>query len=136
MGTDTRGDCDAMANDLLSFIGLAGVVLYLGAYAALQLRLLSGHGTGYSMLNLFAASFVLIDLQRDFNLPSVLIQISWIAISLYGLHSIACRHSEPRPDHPPLPDPRMMRSYAYFDSLSEAATGHTRISERWSRRSA
>lgn len=66
-------------------IGLAGVAFYLGSYAALQLDLVDAKGFAYPTLNFMAASFVLISLLENFNFPSLLIQISWITISLFGI---------------------------------------------------
>lgn len=72
-------------------IGLLGVALYLGSYGALQLGMLRGNRELYVFLNMAAAACVLFDLQRNFNLPSVLIQVSWIIISLIGLLRIRRR---------------------------------------------
>lgn len=72
---------------LLSFngIGLAGAGLYIAAYAMLQLRWLGGTGYGYTMMNLGAATLVLVSLTHDFNMSSVVIQMTWIAISVFGM---------------------------------------------------
>ena len=69
----------------LDSIGLLGVALYLGSYAALQTGLLAGQRQSYALLNLLAASCVLLSLLEDFNASSAIIQISWITISLVGL---------------------------------------------------
>lgn len=61
------------------------MALYLGSYAALQAGLIRGSSYIYALLNLLAASFVLISLSAAFNLSSALIQVFWIAISLGGL---------------------------------------------------
>lgn len=65
--------------------GLSGVGLYLIAYALLQLRFISGIGYLYPVLNALAALGVMISLFQEFNLASLLIQISFIAISAYGI---------------------------------------------------
>ncbi len=65
--------------------GYAGVAFYLSSYAALQAGLISGNGFMYSLLNLAASSLVLISLFQAWNQFSAMIQISWIAISIYGL---------------------------------------------------
>lgn len=70
---------------ILNVAGLAGVVLYLGSYSLLQLGLLSGNGYAYALLNLCAASLVLLSLTVAFNLSSAIIQISWILISIFGI---------------------------------------------------
>jgi len=74
---------------LADISGLAGVVLYLASYGLLQSGRLSSDGAAYSWLNLLAASLVLISLATEFNLASALIQLSWILISLGGLHRVA-----------------------------------------------
>ena len=66
-------------------LGMAGVLAYLGSYAALQTGLLKGQTYTYAALNILAASLVLISLSRDFNLAAAAIQVSWIAISVAGI---------------------------------------------------
>lgn len=66
-------------------MGLFGVFVCLASYFALQAGLMSGQGFLYPILNMGAAGSVLITLQTDFNLPSVLVQLSWIAISFIGI---------------------------------------------------
>lgn len=65
--------------------GLAGVAFYLGSYALLQFGVLRGNGYPYAVLNLFAASLVLLSLFNGWNLYSAIIQISWISISIFGM---------------------------------------------------
>ncbi|MEM7472979.1 MAG: cyclic nucleotide-binding domain-containing protein [Pseudomonadota bacterium] len=72
--------------------GLLGVAFYLGAYAALQFGLVRGRGYLYTLLNLFGASLVLVSLWQDFNFASLLIQVSWISLSLIGLTRIYLRN--------------------------------------------
>lgn len=71
--------------ELYEYAGLFGVVLYLSAYGLLQAGLIGGNSYTYTLLNLFAAAFVLVSLALHFNLSSALIQISWIAISIFGM---------------------------------------------------
>ncbi len=71
--------------DLINAIGILGVSLYLGSYAALQTGFLRGQGYLYPAINMAAASCVLISLMQHFNLSSAIIQISWITISLIGI---------------------------------------------------
>lgn len=65
--------------------GFAGVAFYLGSYALLQLGLLRGSGYPYAVMNLLAASLVLLSLFNGWNLYSAIIQISWISISIFGM---------------------------------------------------
>jgi len=69
----------------LTAVGLLGVVLYLAAYAALQLGFLRPRGYAYPSLNLLAAVCTLAGLVGAFNLSSALIQIAWIVISIAGI---------------------------------------------------
>lgn len=73
---------------LVTGIGILGVAFYLGSYAALQFGLIQGRGYLYPSLNIIAAGFVGISLMEAYNLSSLLIQISWIAISIYGIMRI------------------------------------------------
>ena len=66
-------------------IGILGVGFYLGSYALLQFGMLRGAGYVYTLLNLIAASCVAVSLIDAFNLSSLLIQCSWIVISVIGL---------------------------------------------------
>ena len=68
-----------------SVIGILGVALYMGAYALLQTGYLRGSGYAYTILNMLAATCVAISLIEAFNLSSLLIQASWITISIVGL---------------------------------------------------
>lgn len=74
---------------VLTWCGYAGVGFYLGSYALLQSGLIRGSGVTYTVMNMLAASLVLISLIAAFNLFSALIQIFWIVISLFGLARMA-----------------------------------------------
>lgn len=81
---------------IFNAIGLTGVVFYISAYAALQAGLLKGNGYSYTTLNLVAASLVLVSLSNNFNLSSAIIQITWIAISVFGLARYFILHHSTR----------------------------------------
>ena len=70
---------------IFSLIGILGVSLYLLAYALLQIGYLRGSGYAYTITNMTAAACVAISLIEAFNLSSLLIQVSWITISIVGL---------------------------------------------------
>ena len=70
---------------IYQFVGVLGFILYMVSYFLLQIGKLEGSGSGYILMNLTAATFVLISLTQHFNLASALIQISWILISFIGL---------------------------------------------------
>ncbi len=69
----------------LELIGMFGVSLYVLSYYLLQRGKLEGQGLTYVVMNLAAASFVLISLTKDFNLASAVIQGFWITISALGI---------------------------------------------------
>ena len=69
----------------LDLVGMAGVVVYLLAYALLQFGFVRGQTYVYASLSIVAACLVLIGLQRDFNLAAAAIQVSMIAISIAGI---------------------------------------------------
>lgn len=85
-----------MTEQVLNGAGLAGVALYLGSYALLHTGFLRGSGFAYAVLNLCAASLVLLSLIEEFNLSSAIIQISWIIISLFGIARLAWLNSRVR----------------------------------------
>ena len=70
---------------IYGFIGIIGVGLYLAAYALLQTGYLRGSGYAYTVINMLAAACVAFSLIDAFNLSSLLIQASWITISIFGL---------------------------------------------------
>jgi len=73
-------------------LGVGGFLFYIGSFSALQLRLIDGNGVLYCLLNIAAATLVLISLLEAFNLASVLINSSWILIGLIGLGVRYKRH--------------------------------------------
>uniref|UniRef100_A0A975YGC6 Cyclic nucleotide-binding domain-containing protein n=2 Tax=Gymnodinialimonas phycosphaerae TaxID=2841589 RepID=A0A975YGC6_9RHOB len=85
-----------MEFSIWSTSGLVGVALYLSAYGGLQLGLLRGSSVTYTVMNMFAAMAVLLSLVEAFNLSSLLIQISWITLSLVGLGRMAWVRSQVR----------------------------------------
>jgi hypothetical protein len=72
------------------FVGLAGVGFVLGAFWLLQAGRLAGDAIGYQLANLFGAIFILVSIfgpgpdVRDV-ISTTIMQLAWIAISLYGL---------------------------------------------------
>jgi hypothetical protein len=72
------------------FVGMAGIAFVLLAYALLQAGKLQGASIGYQLANLFGSIFILVSI---FGSPApitdvltpFLMQIAWIAISVYGL---------------------------------------------------
>lgn len=65
--------------------GIFGVLFYVGSYFALQAGLIGGRGYLYPALNAIAAASVLLSLVHNFNMSSAMIQITFIAISIFGM---------------------------------------------------
>lgn len=72
-------------------IGVIGMLAYLASYFLLQIGLIHSNSYTYCLVNMAAASLVMISLLHDFNLASALIQISWIVISALGIFRLIFR---------------------------------------------
>ena len=70
---------------VLEALGVLGVLIYMGSYVLLNVGYIAGQGYHYALINMVAAICVLASLSQSFNLASAMIQVCWIAISLYGL---------------------------------------------------
>ena len=64
--------------------GIIGFLIYMGGFAALQFQIVSANGITFSITQVLAAALVLISLIADFNLASLLIQLSYIVIGITG----------------------------------------------------
>ena len=74
-----------MTIEWYDYVGTTGVILILAAYFLLQTERLSSANLSYSLLNLIGAAFITISLLFDFNLSAFIIELFWIAISIYGI---------------------------------------------------
>ena len=72
-------------------VGIIGTLLVLLAFFLLQARKLHGNGPVYQLLNAIGAAAIIVSLVYQFNLASMLLEIAWLLISLYGL-AIGIRH--------------------------------------------
>ena len=70
---------------LPDIIGLTGVALLLVTYALLQLDRIDPKGFWYSFNNLIVAILVTVSLIYTPNLASIVIEVFWFLISLYGV---------------------------------------------------
>ena len=70
---------------LPDFVGLSGVALLIITYALLQLDRIDPKGFWYSFNNLLVAILVTVSLIYTPNLASIVIEIFWFLISLYGV---------------------------------------------------
>jgi hypothetical protein len=72
--------------DWTMVVGLVGMVLTLLAYFLLQAQKLHGNGLAYQLMNALGALGVGISLLfGTFNLPAFLLEVAWLAISIYGI---------------------------------------------------
>ena len=74
-----------MTLEWYDFVGTTGVVVILVTYFLLQTERLSSTDVIYSLLNLIGAALIAISLLFDFNLSAFIIEIAWMAISVYGI---------------------------------------------------
>lgn len=68
------------------FLGNVGVFLVLLSYFMLQLERIDAQGIRYSLMNAAGAVLICISLYFSFNLSSFIIEICWLAISLFGMY--------------------------------------------------
>lgn len=73
---------------IVDIIGTTGVALILLAYFLVQTGRKTANDMLYPVLNLVGATLLLISLMVHWNTPSVIIEIFWIAISVYGIVKI------------------------------------------------
>jgi hypothetical protein len=75
----------AMLLSLYRAIGLFGAAIFVVAYLANQARWLRSDDWRFPAANLAGALLILVSLFGEWNLPSVVIEAFWAAISVYGL---------------------------------------------------
>lgn len=66
-------------------VGLLGTAAVLLAYFLLQAGRLQGTGLAYPILNIIGAAGILVSLLGSFNLSVAVLQVAWIAVSLFGI---------------------------------------------------
>ncbi len=70
---------------IFNIIGISGISLIILAYFLLQTDRMKKTDPAYPVLNLLGAMLHIVSLCRFWNLASFVIEIFWIAISLYGI---------------------------------------------------
>ncbi|HET6913610.1 MAG TPA: hypothetical protein VFH71_09780 [Rhodanobacteraceae bacterium] len=68
-----------------TIVGIIGTLAVLLAFFLLQARKLHGNGAIYQLLNAFGAAAIIVSLVYEFNLASMVLEIAWLLISIYGL---------------------------------------------------
>jgi hypothetical protein len=66
-------------------VGFAGAALIVAAYFANQQRWLRSDDWRFPLANFCGSLLILVSLYFAWNFPSVVIELFWAAISLYGL---------------------------------------------------
>ena len=66
-------------------IGLVGVALLVTTYAMLQIDRIDPKGFWYSFNNMVVAMLVSVSLYYTWNTASVVIEVFWFLISVYGI---------------------------------------------------
>lgn len=66
-------------------VGLIGMLVTLFAYFLLQARKLGGNGIVYQLMNALGSAAIIVSLIYAFNLPAMILEIAWLAISIYGI---------------------------------------------------
>ena len=66
-------------------LGTLGVGIIVITYFLLQLGRIKSDQLLYSLLNGFGAALILISLYYEFNLPSVVVEVFWLVISVFGI---------------------------------------------------
>ena len=76
--------------DILGTLGVAIIVL---TYILLQTERVRSDQLVYSLMNAIGAALILVSLYFDFNLPSVVVEVFWLLISLFGIGKYVSRRS-------------------------------------------
>ena len=71
--------------EIHNIVGITGVVFILAVYLLLQLGKLDSASIMFSAANTLGAVLILYSLYFDRNLPSIVIEIAWLLISVIGL---------------------------------------------------
>ncbi len=66
-------------------VGMVGVLIIVIAYLLLQVEKISLQSLEYSLSNTIGSIMILLSLLEHWNLASVVIEVFWIGISLYGV---------------------------------------------------
>jgi hypothetical protein len=66
-------------------VGFAGAAVFVAVYFANQQRWLRSEDWRYPFANLVGAVLILVSLVFEWNFPSVVIEVFWAIISVYGM---------------------------------------------------
>ncbi|MDN4641656.1 hypothetical protein QCD70_15495 [Agreia sp. PsM10] len=89
--------------EIANIVGIVGVSIVVVTYFLLQISVLKVSDLSYSSLNATASVLVLFSLAFHWNLSSAIIEIFWLAISIYGC--IAWLRQRIKASHTDVADP-------------------------------
>jgi hypothetical protein len=69
-----------------NYIGICGVFMVLFAYFSMQVGKMAHNSVIFSAMNLVGSAFIMVSLYFDVNIASVVIEIAWLLISMFGLY--------------------------------------------------
>ncbi len=102
--------------DIAECVGVIGFMLYIGGFFSVQSGILCGNGITFPVLQVCAASCVLVSLSSAYNLPSFMIQTSYIAIGLFGIALRLRRIRSNRARNPQVSRPANLHPPITFDA--------------------
>ena len=87
-----------ISSSTADLIGFAGSFLIVSAYAysnmTAQMNLLV-----FNVLNLIGAAFLAVSLTVNYNLPTMVLEIVWMGIALFGIFKALRKRSAPQGAH-------------------------------------
>ena len=80
-----------MSFEWYDILGTLGVGVIIITYVLLQIERVRSDQLIYSVLNAVGAALILVSLYFEFNLPSVVVEVFWLLISLFGIGKYIAR---------------------------------------------
>jgi hypothetical protein len=80
-----------MSFEWYDILGTLGVGVIIITYVLLQIERVRSDELIYSVLNAVGAALILVSLYFEFNLPSVVVEVFWLLISLFGIGKYIAR---------------------------------------------
>lgn len=71
--------------EVANIVGIVGVILVLLTYFLLQVDRIKSESLSYSLMNMISSMLILYSFYYEWNLPAALVEISWLAISIFGV---------------------------------------------------
>ncbi len=65
--------------------GIIGVILIVVSYFLLQINKISSNDLKFSLMNFFGSLLIIVSLFYNWNLPSFIIEMFWMVISVIGI---------------------------------------------------